>query len=98
MIRAFHVAVLICLSLGLVGCPAPEEESLWNDTKIDDLAPEYGNGDRQNRQLQTINFDLHIYEIPADNMNEINEIRRKLDTRPLRFNSRLAFSANAFSV
>jgi hypothetical protein len=98
MIRSFHIAVLIALSICMVSCPAPEEKSLWNDIKINDLAPETGNGIQTNRQLQTINFDLHIYEIPADNINKINEIRRTLDIRPLRFNSRLAFSANDFSV
>jgi len=98
MIRAIHIAVIIALCVCMVSCPAREEEPIWNDTKIDDLAPEYGNGTRQNTQLQTINFDLHIYEIPADNIDKINEIRRTLDTRPLRFNSLRAFSANAFSV
>ena len=98
MIRPFQIAVLIALSICLMGCPAPEEESLWNNIKINDLAPETGNGTQTNRQLPTINFDLHIYEIPADNINKINEIRRTLDVRPLRFNNQLAFSANNFSV
>lgn len=98
MVRSFHIAVLIALSICLMSCSAPEEESLWNNIKINDLAPETGNGPQTNKQLQTTNFDLHIYEIPADNINQINEIRRTLDIRPLRFNSQLAFSANNFSV
>ena len=98
MIRSFQIAALITFSMYLAGCPAPEEDPLWNDTKINDLAPENSDGNPQQQQLQTINFDLHIYEIPADNIGKIDEIRRTLDTRPLRFNSRLAFSANSFSV
>lgn len=98
MIRAIQIAVLICLTLWLVGCPAPEEESLWDKVKINDLAPEYDDSNPQEKHIQTINFDLHIYEIPTDNIGKIDEIRRTLDTRPLRFNSRLAFSANSFSV
>jgi hypothetical protein len=98
MVRSFHIAVLIASSICLMSCPAPEKESLWDNIKINDLAPETRNGPQTNRQLKTINFDLHIFEIPADNINKINEIRRTLDIRPLRFNSRLAFSANNFSV
>lgn len=98
MIRSFHIAVLTTFSISLAGCPAPEEDPLWNDIKINDLAPENSDGNPQQQQLQTINFDLHIYEIPADNIRKINEIRRTLDTRPLRFSNRLAFSANSFSV
>jgi hypothetical protein len=98
MIRAIHIAVLFCLYLSISGCPAPEENSLWDQMKIDDLAPSKNNNQMQDKKLQTINFDLHIYEVPADNITEIDEIRRTLDTIPFRFNSRLAFSANSFSV
>ena len=98
MIRAIQIAVLICLCLPLAGCPTPEEKSLWDNIKINDLAPEHGDGEPENKTIQTINFDLHIYEIPADNISKIDEIRRTLDTGPLRFNSRLAFSSNSFSV
>ena len=98
MIRIIHIAALICLYLSLAGCPTPEEKPLWDQTKIDDLAPQNNDGRSQNKTLQTINFDLHIYEVPADNIRKIDEIRRTLDTIPFRFNSRLAFSANSFSV
>jgi hypothetical protein len=98
MTRATHIAVLICLCLLPAGCRAPEEKSPWDEIKIDDLAPQTGDGRPQNKKLQTINFDLHIYEVPADNIKEIDEIRRTLDTRPFRFNSQRAFSANSFSV
>jgi hypothetical protein len=98
MTRATHIAVLICLYLLPAGCHAPEEKSPWDEIKIDDLAPQTGDGRSQNNKLQTINFDLHIYEVPADNIREIDEIRRTLDTRPFRFNSQRAFSSNSFSV
>lgn len=98
MIRATHIAVLICLCLSLAGCQEPETKPWWDETKIDDLAPRSEDGRSQNRKLQTINFDLHIYEVPADNIRKIDEIRRTLDTRPFRFNSLTAFSSNSFSV
>jgi len=98
MTRATHIAVLICVCLPLAGCYAPEEKSPWDEMNIDDLAPRTGDDRPQNKKLQTINFDLHIYEVPADNIREIDEIRRTLDTRPFRFNSQRAFSSNSFSV
>ena len=98
MIRATHIAVLTCLCLPLAGCHTPEEKTWWDEMKIDDLAPRSGDGRQQNKKLQTINFDLHIYEVPADNIRKIDEIRRTLDTRPFRFNSQTAFSSNSFSV
>ncbi len=98
MTRATHIAVLICLCLLQAGCQEPENYPWWDETKIDDLAPRSGDGRLQNKKLQTINFDLHIYEVPADNIRQLDEIRRTLDTRPFRFNSLTAFSSNSFSV
>ena len=98
MTRTVQIAVLIYLSFWLTGCPAPEEKTPWDDIKIKDLSPRYSDSNSQEKHLQTINFDLHIYEIPIDNINKLDDIRRELDTRPLRYNSRLAFSANSFSA
>jgi hypothetical protein len=98
MIRAIQNGILICLILWLAGCPAPEEKDLWDEIKISDLTPEYNNSNPQVKHLQTINFDIHIYEVPTDNFRKLDDIRRELDTRPLRYNSRLAFSANSFSA
>lgn len=98
MTRTIQIGVLICLLLWPVGCPAPKEKDLWDEIKISDLAPEYNDNNPQEKHLQTINFDLHIYEIPADNISKLNDIRRELDTRPLRYTDLLAFNANSFSV
>ena len=98
MTRATHIAVLICLCLQPAGCHWPEEKSPWDNMNIDDLAPRTSDGRPQKNKLQTINFDLHIYEVPADNIREIDEIRRTLDIRPFLYNSQRAFSSNSFSV
>jgi hypothetical protein len=96
MNRIVYIGIQVCLSLWLAGCPAPEEKTLWDEIKIGDLAPE--ETDTREKHLQTINFDLHIYEMPGDNFRKLDDIRRELDVRPLRYNSRLAFSANTFSA
>jgi hypothetical protein len=87
------------LSFYLIGCTRPEEEPIWEKVKIGDLAP---SGKRPQAQLlKTINFDVHIFEIPAENINKLNDITSVLRAnygRPMRFNNPNAFSANSFSV
>jgi len=98
MIRAFQIAVLGCLCFCLIGCTGPEEEPIWEKVKIGDLAPHHSGKPPSAWFVKTINFDLHILEIPADNIDKLDDIRKTLYTRPLRFNSLHAFGANSFSV
>jgi len=87
---------LLCFAL--IGCTTPEEEPIWEKIKIGDLAPRQGGKPPAARLIKTINFDLHIFEIPAENIDKLDDTRKNLYTRPLRFNSLHAFGANSFSV
>jgi hypothetical protein len=89
---------LVLLSFCLIGCTAPEEEPIWKNVKIGDLAPRRGDKPPPARLIKTINFDLHIFEIPAENIDKLDDTRKTLYTKPLRFNSLQAFGANSFSV
>jgi len=89
---------LVLSSFYLIGCTAPEEEPIWENLKIGDLAPHRDGKPPRSRLLETINFNLHIFEIPAENIDKLDDIRKTLYTRPLRFNSLHAFGANSFSV
>ncbi len=82
----------------LAGCAGPEEEPIWENVKIGDLAPRRGDKPAPVRLIKTINFDLHIFEIPAENIDKLDDTRKTLYTKPLRFNSPHAFGANSFSV
>ncbi len=82
----------------LAGCASPEEEPIWENVKIGDLAPRSGGKPQSVRLIKTINFDLHIFEIPAENIDKLDDTRKTLYTKPLRFNSLHAFGANSFSV
>ena len=82
----------------LAGCASPEEEPIWENVKIGDLAPRRGGKPPSVRLIKTINFDLHIFEIPAENIDKLDDTRKTLYTKPLRFNSLHAFGANSFSV
>ncbi len=88
----------VLLSFCLIGCTAPEEEPIWENIKIGDLAPRQDGKPTPSRLIETINFDLHILEIPAENIDKLDETRKNLYTRPLRFNSLYSFGANSFSV
>ena len=48
--------------------------------------------------MKTINFDLYIIEIPAENISVLDDVWRALYTQPFRFNSYDAFCANSFVV
>jgi hypothetical protein len=89
---------LVFLTFCLIGCPGPEEEPIWEKIKIGDLAPRQGGKPQSTRLIKTINFDLHIFEIPAENIDKLDDTRKNLYTKPLRFNSLHAFGANSFSV
>jgi hypothetical protein len=91
----------VLLSFCLIGCAGPEEEPVWEKVKIGDLAPYHGGKPPQARLLETINFDVHIFEIPAENIDKLDDIWSGLRTnyrRPMRFDNPHAFSANSFSV
>ncbi|MBN2589266.1 MAG: hypothetical protein JXA96_05365 [Sedimentisphaerales bacterium] len=69
-----------------------------NDIKIGDLAPVYPDGSPGNNLLKAISIDFHVLEIPEENFSKLDEIRRTLNIRPIKFNNYLAFSANSFSA
>jgi hypothetical protein len=93
----FRIAVLGSLSLILAGCSGPKAaEPLWEHVKITDLAP--SGGIEQPRLLETANFNVYIFEIPAANIAVLDNIRRLLYTKPLQFNDYNAFCGNSFSA
>jgi len=89
-------SVFLCFCL--IGCTGPEEVPIWEKVKIGDLAPRRGGKPPSALLIETTNFDLHIFEMPAENIDKLDDIRKALYTRPLRFNSLHAFGANSFSV
>jgi len=111
--RPCFVVVLICTAAVLAGCNGAEKDTpLWQQVKIDDLAPSHKHSRPNNRPLKTINFSVYIFEIPAENITALNDIWQmlegshfakegkmwSLDTKPLRFNNHSTFTANSFVV
>ncbi|MBA7657043.1 hypothetical protein ES703_64973 [subsurface metagenome] len=99
MIRFFQIAVFGCLGLLLTGCNAPEKsEPIWQQVKITDIAPVHNGKQPDSQLLKTINFNVYIFEMPAENISTLNDVWQMLYTKPLRFNDYDAFVANSFSV
>lgn len=99
MMRIFQIVVLGCLSSWLTGCNGPEKNvPVWEQVKIGDLAP-YRSGKRPGGQLlKTINFNVHIFEVPAENISALDDAWQMLYPKPLQFNDYNAFGANSFLV
>jgi hypothetical protein len=81
------------------GCAKPEpEQPVWEKVKIGDLAPQDAGKNRQDQYLKMTKLDVHIFEIPSDNISEIDKIRKRLFVRPLQLKDYKAFSTNSFIV
>lgn len=94
----FFLRVILLSIIGLLGggCAVPEKDKpIWERMKITDLEPpnkEQGGIE----PLKTIDFDIIVFEIPAENIKAFDGIWGMLYTQPLRFNDRDAFKANLF--
>ena len=82
----------------LTGCKSEPEQPVWENLKIGDLTP-YDSGEPTPEQLfKTTKLDVHIFEIPAENVKMLDRIRKRLFIRPLRLKDYDAFNANSFMV
>ena len=83
----------------LVGCAESESElPVWEKVKIGDLAPYDIGKTPQTQLIKMTRLDVHIFEIPAENISELDKIRKKLFIRPLQLKNYEAFNANSFIV
>ncbi|MGB2808242.1 MAG: hypothetical protein WBC22_10900 [Sedimentisphaerales bacterium] len=96
MIRIIQIAVLGSLALWPAGCNSIGEEPIWEHVKITDLAPSDNNKQPDTQLLKTINFNLYIFEIPAEDIGTLDDVWPMVYDQPLRFNSFEAFGANLF--
>lgn len=107
MIRVFQMVVLSGVCLLVTGCKILPSTSLktgeknkpiWEQVKIGDIAPSADSEQSKPQFLKAISFDVHIFEIPAENINKLDDIWKILYVQPLRFRDYKAFRANSFFV
>jgi len=101
-LRCRILSPVFCILLSvfcLAGCAESKpERPIWEKVKIGDLAPSRAGKTQQTELLKMTKLDVHIFEIPADNIGEIDKIRKKLFIRPLQLKNYEAFNANSFLV
>ncbi len=94
---AKYLTIALCfMCFALTGCPPPEEP-LWKNLKIGDLAPSQS-GKQTSRLVESTNFNLYVFEMPSDNIDKLDDVRKTLFTKNLRYQSSHSFAENSFSV
>jgi hypothetical protein len=98
MIRLLGIATLSILLVSLGACEKADEKPIWDQLKIQDLAPAGPDGSVPSQALKTINFNVIVFELPAQNLGMLDNTWQMLYTRALTFADYEAFKAGSFSV
>jgi len=99
MIKFLQIVTICWLGLTLTACKESQKNRpIWEQVKITDLAPSANKETAEFQQLKTINFDVCVFEVPAENIKTVNNIWQILSTQPIRFNNYETFKANLFLV
>jgi len=98
MMRVFKIAVFSFAVVLLTGCEAKKDKPIWEQVKIGDIAPATDAQNPQAQALKTIDFNIFIFDIPAENIGVLEGIWPLLYTQPLQFNDLSTFRANYFMV
>jgi hypothetical protein len=95
----FSVFCLLCPVFCLGGCAEPQESTpIWEKVKIGDLAP-YDGGKKPNLQaIKTINLEVLAFEVPSDNIEKLDKIRKTFYIKPLRLQDYGSFTSDSFLV
>jgi len=100
MRRLARIAVLVCWLIVAVGCATPpeEQENVWEQAKIGDLAPVTKDGPPRARFFAAAHMDVHILDLPAENVDRLDKVWEVLSAKPMRMSSYNAFTQNGFRV
>jgi len=94
----FRIAVFSCAIALLSGCEAKKDKPIWEQVKIGDIAPSTAAQRPDAQVLKTIDFNIFIFDVPAENISALDGIWPLLYTKPLEFNDYSGFKANSFMV
>ncbi len=94
------IQVLMVLALAVCGCkPAAEPVvPIWEQVKISEIAPKSPDPSRQARFLATVNLDVYLLDLPAENLDKLDHLWQRLTAKPIQTNSYSAFAGNSFRV
>ena len=101
MVRSsLAVGLILGVVLGLAGCktrPKPSE-TVWEGEKLGALARPPKDRPPPPVFLVTVALDVHIVELPADNIEKLAALWQLLSATPIRLSSYNAFSDNSFRL
>jgi hypothetical protein len=99
MNRVMQIVLFSIVGLAVTACNSSEkDEPVWEQTKITDLAPPADAKDATGKLLKTINFNIFVFDIPAESAGALDGIWGALYRKPLQFKDYDAFAANSFAV
>jgi hypothetical protein len=87
----------LCLAT-LAGCAAPvKEKPIWERVKLGDITPPEA-ASLDDQKLMVTDLQVLFFEIPADNIEQLNEFWPLMFRKPFKFEDEKAFAANSFEV
>ncbi len=94
------VGSVLAVLLGVTGCPTDSNRSsrIWQGEKIGEIAPPPRDRLAPPAYLVTVSLDVHVLEMPADNVEQLKAIWQILSAEPIRLMSYNAFSENSFRL
>ena len=89
----------ILLPAVLLGCRSQDQPPpVWEQAKIGELGVINPPQNRPSSLVAQIKLEVQAFEIPAENVSELDEMWRPLTSKGLRFKNHAAFRANGFRV
>jgi len=99
MSDVLKIVAVSLFSCYMIGCGASEQNKpIWEQVKIRDIAPAHNGEKAGTQEPEMIGFDVCFFEVPAENISNLDNVWRLLHIQPLRFSSYKAFVANLFAV
>ncbi|MHC4075739.1 MAG: hypothetical protein ACYSRZ_04915, partial [Planctomycetota bacterium] len=99
MCRLSKIIIGICLTSLLTGCAAEKKQKpIWENIKLGDIALIDESRPRKSQAIKTIDLNIYIFDMPAQNITALNDVWNMLHKEPLRFRDYQSFSANLFAA
>ena len=94
------VVVALSLLIGPAGCQNEprRQQPTWDGVKIGELAAPPQDRLPPPQFIATARIDVHLMELPADNVDRLDKLWQALSVGPVRMSSYNAFSENSFRI
>jgi len=99
MVRYLNIFFFTCVIFLPAGCNGTSEQgAFWERVKLKDLIAVDPDRGRRKSRLETLDFNVYVFEMPADAVSIMDDVWPRLYTRPLKFKVKNAFDANFFNA